>query len=247
MRNSNTKLNNSETLGQKIEKKLNDAIMQKRILAGEKLPTEKELGEKFGVSRTVIREALQALSAKGMISVKRGSGSYVLDITFKNARKPMHLYLEQNFDKSDIVSLLQLRKIVEPPLARLAALNRTAKDLGFLESCLERFKDRSLDAEILAKSDVEFHECITRASGNKLVPLMLDPIHGLMLKVKTLMVRTVNQELVLSDTAVIFHQKIYDCINKMDDDGAFATMTEHLVQATSDAEMLLEHLNNKVD
>ncbi|MCB9501634.1 MAG: FadR family transcriptional regulator [Deferribacteres bacterium] len=241
--NISPNLNGRETLGKKIEKKLTTAITQKKFSVGEKLPTEKELCEQFGVSRTVIREALQALSAKGLITVKRGSGAYVSDYTFKMAREPMHLYIEQNFDKNHILSLLEIRKIVEPELARLAAQNRTAKDLVVLEESLQRFKDRSLDAPIIALADVEFHECIARASGNPLVPLMLDPIHSLMLKIKTLMVRMVNQELALSDTAVNFHERIYDSINRMDGDAAFTIMKEHLEQASKDALQLFAFLD----
>lgn len=114
-----------------------------------------------------------------------------------------------------------------------------------LEESLQRFKDRSLDAHISAAADVEFHECIARASGNPLVPLMLDPIHSLMLKVKTLMVRMVNQELALSDTAVSFHEKIHDSINRMAGDAAFEIMKERLEQAKVDAKLLFAFLEKK--
>ena len=130
------------TLSQEIQDRIEKAILDRQFLPGEKLPTEHELCEMFGVSRTALREALQMLGAKGLISVKKGSGIYIEDYSPQNVIQPMRLYLELNFDKSYILQLIEVRKIIEPQICKMAARNRSEEDIRkrtrhILEECWE--------------------------------------------------------------------------------------------------------------
>lgn len=77
----------SQTLSQKIERKIEEAIRQKKLIPGTKLPYERELCESFAVSRTALRESLKRLSARGLISVRKGSDMFVSEIKTEDAIK----------------------------------------------------------------------------------------------------------------------------------------------------------------
>ena len=74
------KIGTAQTLSQKIERRIEEAIRQKKLLVGTKLPSERELCEMFAVSRTALREALRRLSARGLIQIKKGSGMFVSEL-----------------------------------------------------------------------------------------------------------------------------------------------------------------------
>ena len=93
------KIGSSKTLSQEIVENIEKHIVSKNLIAGQKLPTEKEMCEMFGVSRTALREALQMLSARELISIKKGSGIYVNELSTRMATKSMRFFLEMNFIK----------------------------------------------------------------------------------------------------------------------------------------------------
>jgi GntR family transcriptional repressor for pyruvate dehydrogenase complex len=91
----------------------------------------------FGVSRTALREALQMLSARDLISIKKGSGIYVNELIDKIATKSMRFFLELNFDKDHILHVIKARNMFEPEIAKLAAINRKTEDIDFLKNNIE--------------------------------------------------------------------------------------------------------------
>ncbi|MEN8252634.1 MAG: GntR family transcriptional regulator [Patescibacteria group bacterium] len=86
-----------QTLSQKIERTIENAIREKKLIIGSKLPTEREMCESFGVSRTALREALRRLSARGLISITKGSGMHVSEIKIEDAIKSLNLLLNKGF------------------------------------------------------------------------------------------------------------------------------------------------------
>ncbi len=88
-----SKVGNTETLSNKIQGEIEKSIIQKKFIPGDKLPTEKEMCEMFGVSRTALREGLQMLSIQGLITIRKGSGIYVNEYNLSHAIKPISRYL----------------------------------------------------------------------------------------------------------------------------------------------------------
>ncbi|NPE31860.1 FadR family transcriptional regulator [Methanococcoides sp. SA1] len=220
------KIGKSQTLSQEIVVNIEQAIREKRFKVGEKLPTEKELCEIFGVSRTAIREALQMLSAQGLIDVQKGKGSFVNDFCTSNVIKPMSLFLELNFDTEFIFHVIHIRKILEPEIARDAAINRSDYDLEHLKSIIKKMDSPDFNSvNQMAVLDKEFHLAIANASENPLFPIITQPIFELMPKIKPIILSKVD---VAKSDAGIYHHKIYEMIVKKDADGAFQMMTEHL-------------------
>ena len=130
------------TLSQQVEEKIEEVILQKKILPGEKLPTENELCSMFGVSRTALREALQMLSARGLISIRKGSGIYVNLYSMEEVLKPMQLYFELNFSRDSIRHFVDIRKMIEPEVARRAAENRSEEDAEELQSIFNNLEGK---------------------------------------------------------------------------------------------------------
>ena len=118
------KIQISQTLSQKIERKIEEAIRQKKLVAGAKLPSEKELCESFAVSRTALREALRRLSARGLIVIRKGSGMIVSEIKIEDAINSLNLYYDLKFDANLITQIIEVRRLFEPEIARLASRNR---------------------------------------------------------------------------------------------------------------------------
>jgi len=232
------KVGNAQTLSQRVEKRIEDVIRQKKILPGEKLPTEKELCEMFAVSRTALREALRMLSGRGLITIRKGSGIYVNDYSAINAIKPMSLFLELNFDKDLISHVIRVRQMLEPQLARLAALNRTEQDLKSLDHNLAKFiACREDDHRKEGELDSEFHLLLAKASGNPIVPVMVEPIFQLMPKIRALVYAHVDHA---KSAALEYHQKLIEAIRIGDADGAEAAMIAHLGLAEEHSKMVLE-------
>lgn len=236
------KIGKNLTLSEEIELKIEDSIRQKKLAPGQKLPSEKELGAMFGVSRTAVREALRMLSARGLLNVRKGDGVYVNSFSSSLASKPMSLYLELQFDSDSILHLVHLRQLIEPNIARLAAQKRTREDLAGFQMNLAAFSDRTQDADQLAQLDVEFHSLIALSCHNPLIPLIMGPLFSMLPRVKALIVNHLQKT--HSDNAPNYHKKIFDMIQLQDAEGAFSAMQEHLKIAERDSLLLVQWMKD---
>jgi len=236
-----SKIGNSQTLSQQVEQKIEEVIRKKKLLPGDKLPTEKELCEMFAVSRTALREALRMLSARGLITVRKGSGMYVSNFSSSHAIKPMSIYLELNFDKNYIPYVIKVRKMLEPEIARMAALNRSQQELELLQKNLKSFVNcTSDDVQKQGELDREFHLTIATASGNPIIPIIVEPIFKLMPKIRSIVYAQINQA---KSSALNYHQLLFDKIREKDADGAYDVMTKHLEIAEKHSQVILDHLD----
>lgn len=238
-----TSIGSPLTLGQEIVKTIEKNILNKRLLPGQKLPTEKELCEKFAVSRTALREAMQMLSAKGLVTIRKGSGIYVNDFTELDASKNMSLFLELNFNENYVLHLVHVRQILEPENARLAARNRSAEDLEILEKNILEFSDNSISAGRHAQLDLEFHQKIADASGNPVISLIMTPLFNLMPKIKAMIVDVVMHNQI--QNAMNYHKNIFERIQAQDEEGAYTAMKAHLDIAEKDTHVLIKALKEK--
>jgi len=236
------KIGSKSTLSQEIEVKIEQAILQRKLISGERMPSEKELCEAFGVSRTAMREALRMLSAKGLITIRKGDGIYVNEFSTLHANRPMSLYLELKFDKSYVMHLIHVRQMIEPSVAALAALNRTKDDIEDLSENLRRFNNPDASAAELARLDLEFHLKLAHASANPLIPLIMEPLYKLLPKIKTLILKKLKKT--KSVNAINYHQRIFEYIEQGDDVNARESMIQHLQIAEKDAIMLISSMSD---
>jgi GntR family transcriptional repressor for pyruvate dehydrogenase complex len=213
------------------------AIQSKRILTGSKLPSELELCSQFGVSRTAVREALQVLSAKGIISIEKGRGIFVTGFSSDTVTNPMHTYLQSKSENNIVIDVIRARMIIEPPIAQYAAVNRDDNDLAILKNNIEEMKLNLGEGVKHSALDMAFHLQIAEASKNYIMPLLIQPIHKLMPEIKSRILATVPDAF---GSAVEWHVKIYQAIADKDADAAYLTMKTHLEIALQHSERMLE-------
>ena len=150
---------------------IRDLIINKNLEPGDKLPSERMLSEKFKVSRSNVREAIQKLEFYGILKSKPQSGTFVADIgqVAMNGMMDDILRLED----PDFKSLVETRILLELKTVRLAAKRRTDDDLKSMESALEAFKEKVLNKEDAVQEDLLFHLAIAQACGNSTINRMM--------------------------------------------------------------------------
>ncbi|MCL5778092.1 FadR family transcriptional regulator [Limibaculum sp. FT325] len=204
---------------------LREAIVSGRIEVGEKLPSEAALTSRYGVSRTVVREAVAALRADGLVQPRQGAGVFVI------RARPEDTNPFQNIDTkkiSDIVELLELRTAVECEAAGLAALRRSPAQE---EAIYEAFGDveRAIGAgQSAAAADLAFHLSIARAANN---PRFVDFLEMLGRDAIPRARLAQGEAARGADYLALLqaeHRRIADAIAAGDEDGARAAMRAHL-------------------
>ncbi len=148
----------------KIISQIRDLMNFKNLEPGDKLPSERMLSEKFGVSRTNIREAIQKLEFYGLVYSKPQSGTFVADI----GQVAMNGMIEDilRLEEPDFKSLVETRILLELKTVRLAAQRRTRADLNQMQMALEAYAEKVTNGEDAVQEDLLFHLAIAKASGN---------------------------------------------------------------------------------
>jgi GntR family transcriptional repressor for pyruvate dehydrogenase complex len=141
--------------------------------AGMKLPPERVLAEQLTVGRPSVREAIRILEVTGYIEVITGQGSFVRDRSKKDIQQE-HLRLLQGMLKEDenVVELLEVREMIEPGIAAMAAAGMEQADIENLEGVLLKMEASSADIETMVEENVTFHLALTQSTGNKVLVQM---------------------------------------------------------------------------
>lgn len=199
---------------------------------GAQLPPEAALGSQYGVSRSVVREALQALNAKGFIVVRQGSLAAVA---------PRHLWhvLDQEFldvtNPSEYFFLLQeAREILEPAMAAVAAAHVTDAAIEEMEDINRRLGSVHGDARSHANLDIAFHDALVRATDNPILVSMHSSIAGLGQRTRAASADVPGA----IDRAAQWHEKIIEALRDRDPVSASAAMHLHLRQVRHELQRL---------
>jgi GntR family transcriptional repressor for pyruvate dehydrogenase complex len=220
------KIQISQTLSQKIERKIEEAIRQKKLIAGDKLPSEKELCESFAVSRTALREALRRLSARGLIVIRKGSGMIVSAINIEDAINSLNLYYDLKFDSNLVSQIIEVRRLFEPEIARLASRNRTEEDLKLLkENLAELAKCDSDNTQLEVDMINRFHMNLSKATGNPIIIISMEPIYSLLPRMRNLIYANVEGE---KEYTLRLQQCILEAVEVQDNQKAYQYSVELL-------------------
>ncbi|CAM5180259.1 DNA-binding FadR family transcriptional regulator OS=Castellaniella defragrans OX=75697 GN=HNR28_001541 PE=4 SV=1 [Castellaniella defragrans] len=221
----------SRSLTQNVVSALSERIRGGEFHVGEKLPTESELMEAFGVSRTVIREAISRLQAAGLVETRHGIGTFLLE---PQNEQQLRIRTESILTMLDVLAILELRISLETEAAGLAAMRRTDAQVQQLRAILDEFA-----ASIHKKtgnavaSDVAFHLLVATATGNRYFHDILKQLG------KTIIPRTRVDSAGLADgdrasylgRVHLEHEDIYNAIARKDPDAARAAMRTHLANS----------------
>ncbi|NQU40734.1 MAG: FadR family transcriptional regulator [Lentisphaerae bacterium] len=161
-----------------VAERLTAAIRDGEFKPGDKLPTEQELGERFGVSRNVVREATNELRSRGLVKTRQGSGSVVTGEFHKPVRNVIADLLSGRVGAEG--KLLELRRVLEVHIAELAAQRATPAQIGEMETILADFDAAGGNLRRCAELDVAFHQALARAAHNELFGVVVDPLNELL-------------------------------------------------------------------
>jgi GntR family transcriptional regulator, transcriptional repressor for pyruvate dehydrogenase complex len=203
--------------------KFKQLISRGSIAPGSKFPPERELAKEFGVNRASLRQALKVLEIMGVLTQRVGDGTYLSASAETILKEPLDFLIL--LDDLSHHELFETRLIVEPELAARAAERATVEDLAGLRQAIMAM-ERSRTNQARLEADVAFHECVFRASGNRICHLLFKVIHRSVLTSMGHLSRRVTVDRPLS-----FHKKIYAAIRDRNAQAARSAMQEHIVDA----------------
>ncbi len=208
-------------------------LLEQQILSGhadgERLPSEQALAERYGVSRTIVREAFKLLKERGLIDSRTGSGAYVTRPEAQNLSDVMARIIR--CDGIDTSSIYYVRGVLECASVRRAVKCASEAQLSAMEAILERLRDRRLDAKERRDLDFDFHYLIAQASGNPLLALLMQTMSNIFKEYISTGIFTQGG----IDDAMMRHQRIMDALKARDLDKADRAMREHLDQSLENA------------
>ncbi|CAM4058945.1 FadR/GntR family transcriptional regulator [Bordetella muralis] len=226
-----------EHLPAKVAATIGQEISSGRLKAGEKLPTEHELAKTFGVSRSVVREAIAQLRNEGLLDTRQGVGAFVLE---PQRRPVIRIDSTDLSNPESFRSLFQLRVPLEVEAAGLAALHHTADELGRLDEALDimRGMDTRWTSEGVA-ADLEFHCALADATHNEYYAMFVGFIGEKI--TNTIAVARARAELEqIVQITVAEHTAIRDAIASRDMMQARAAMRAHILGAAARLDLHLE-------
>jgi GntR family transcriptional repressor for pyruvate dehydrogenase complex len=210
------------SISEEIAKQIMDLISNGDLKAGDRLPSERELCEHFGASRSSLREALRCLSIVGVLNAHVGEGTSVATDGEKFLRKIIEWRLIT--ERHDVENLLEVRMAVEGLSAARTALNGAPEDIESLQKILAKMKAALDDEKAYAALDLEFHTTLANASQNILVSDLISLIRGQLVK-------TLHKVLLLPHALQLSqkeHTAIVKAIELHDAEGARKAMHTHL-------------------
>lgn len=211
-------------LSLQIEEQIREAIEKRVFVAGDNLPSENKLCHIFQVSRSVVRESLFILSAKGLIDIKKGKCATVREPTINNVLDPFSQLVNYRCGNKGLNYILDVRKLIEPEVASLSAQYRSQKDLNEMRKCLDSMQAAKEKIIRISQADIQFHIAIVNSCNNPLMPIVLEPIFHVLSKFHP---PVFYDEQVVKITTT-YHEKILKSIVSQNSQEAFHAMKMHL-------------------
>jgi GntR family transcriptional regulator, transcriptional repressor for pyruvate dehydrogenase complex len=195
------------------------------VAPGSKFPPEREMAKEFGANRASVRQALKVLEMMGVLTQRVGDGTYLSDSAETILNEPIDFLVL--LDDLSHYELFETRLIVEPELAARAAERASAEDISILRNAVLAL-DRSKTLRERLAADLDFHNAIFHASGNRICQLVFKGIHRTVLSSMSQLWERVSLEKPLKS-----HRKIYAAIRARDAEAARTAMREHILDARS--------------
>ena len=223
---------------EEIVLKIKDMIEQGKLITGDQLPTERELSEAFKVSRPSVREALRALESQGFLVSKQGDGTYV-------SQQPIELLIEPfasviGKEKFDQLELFEMRRLLEPQLAYLAAERATPDEIIEMEQLVLIQEEELAGKETGTNPDQTLHSALTRAARNKILISIMDSLMDSLAESRDKYLQVESRP----EKSLARHKEILAAIKSGDSELAANLMREHLEETET---MLFEVIKKDSD
>ncbi len=217
-----------------------ERIVDEEYAAGSPIPTEAELAAQFNVGRSTVREAVKGLVSTGLVEIRRGRGTYVLEPARWSPFDPSLLRARSRTDagrQATTRKLLEARTLVEVGVAELAAVGITRAGIARLDQAAQRM-ERATRIEEFVQADLDFHQGLLDAADNPYVHALFQPIEALIHDERVETSRPIQ----LWPPAIEAHRRILTAVEQGDPVAARREMAAHLTQT---AELMERHWRNE--
>lgn len=209
---------------EEVVNQVRELIKEGKLKAGDQLPSERELAETFKVSRTSVREALRALETQGLVVSRTGMGNFVADLPIESLIAPLAKLLIE--EKDALADIFEMRKLIEPHIASLAAERATKQDIGQMKKILDKQQEQVSRGETGVEADAEFHFAIGRATQNHALEKLVSGLMDVLSHSREESLQTRDRRMASIDS----HRKIVAAIEAHDKTKAREAMFRHVEQ-----------------
>lgn len=236
----------SSRLYEQIVQQIEESILKGALKPGDQLPAERDLAQNFGVSRTAVREAIKALREKGLVEAYSGRGTFITNGTSQAIRQSLDLMIkigqQDGSDKEGFAHLAELRHILEPGIAALAAVRIEEQLLVTMREAVATMERNLHDPDAYTEADLDFHLAMAEAAGNPLVLSLLDSIVGL-LREQRIRIFNIDGG---PERGQFHHKRILAAIEERNPEKARAAMHDHLLQVREDSKVTAQDENSRL-
>jgi GntR family transcriptional repressor for pyruvate dehydrogenase complex len=208
-------------LYEEVARQIEEMITQ-QMRPGDMLPPERHLAEQFGVSRSSIRDAIRRLEHIGLVEPRQGSGTVVREPSGNTVLDPLATILRQK--RSMVAELLEVRLILEPPLAARAATHASDREIAEMEEILRRQEQKVRRGHPSIDEDSEFHYAIALAADNNVVLKVVDVLMDLLRESRERSLQVKGRP----EKSFASHRRIMLAIKRRDAAAAEAAMRQHI-------------------
>jgi GntR family transcriptional regulator, transcriptional repressor for pyruvate dehydrogenase complex len=208
---------------EEIVAKIKDMVEKGRFKSGDQLPVERELAEVFRVSRSSVREALRSLESQGFIESRQGDGTYIARQPVESLVRPLASVILT--EKDDQMELFEMRRMIEPDLAYLAAERATEEEIAMMEKVLDLQQEQIDRGDYETDVDRNFHYIMARAARNKALLRITDNIIDLLAESREQYLQVEGRP----QKSILRHREVLEAIRARDPERAEKCMLEHLV------------------
>jgi len=202
------KLVRTSRLYEQIVQQIEESILKGDLKPGDQLPAERDLAQRFGVSRTAVREAVKALREKGLVEAYSGRGTFITDGTS------------------------EVRAILEPEIAALAAIRAQESDLATMREAVAIMDHAGQDPDAYIEADLDFHLALAEGAANPLILSLIDSIVGLLREQRLRIFKVPGGP----ERGQVHHKRILDAMERRDAADARSAMKAHLQQVRDDSQ-----------
>jgi GntR family transcriptional regulator, transcriptional repressor for pyruvate dehydrogenase complex len=206
--------------------RLRDVILAGDLPPGSRLPPEQELAAQLGISRGSMREAVRALTYMGLVNVRRGDGTYVTELEPSQMLEGVRFAAQAARDGT-VLDVMEVRSLLEPAAASLAAMRISQPQLTELRTHLERMHAAADDPVRLVEHDAAFHDCIARATANEWLAALLGGLAAPTIQARRLRAETQNE---VPAATIEQHEQILSALEEGNPELARATALVHVSQ-----------------
>jgi GntR family transcriptional repressor for pyruvate dehydrogenase complex len=217
-------------LYEQIVQQVEDSILKGQLKPGDQLPAERDLAQRFGVSRTAVREAVKTLREKGLVEAYSGRGTFVTNGTPHAMRHSLDLMVRIN-PQDGAANLAELRLVLEPEIAALAAPRIEEQLVSTMREAVAVMERNLHDPDAYVEADLDFHLALAEAAGNPLILSLLDSIVGLLRDQRSRIFNVDGGP----ERGQYHHKRILATIVRHDAEAAREAMRAHLNQVISDS------------